>query len=277
MAALPVNTRPGRSTQPDGAGERLQKTLARAGLASRRTIDVWIAAGRVLVNGKPALLGQRVGPQDLIAVDGRPVARTPAAGSRLRVLALNKPAGTVCTRRDPAGRPTVFSLLPDARGARWIAVGRLDVNTTGLLLFTEDGQLAHRLMHPRYEVTREYAVRVFGAVDEAMLVRLRGGVEIDGDPLAFDAVLPQAGSGANQWFSCTLRTGRNREVRRLWESQGVRVSRLIRVRFGNIALPKRVPMGKTAEITGEALAGLYRLVALQPAPATPAPARVRRS
>lgn len=249
--------------------ERVQKVLADLGLGSRREIEGWIVAGRVRVNGQPALLGVRVGPTDSVTVDGRAVTRrrfreAPAA----RVLAYHKPEGEVATRRDPEGRPTVFEHLP--RG-RWIAVGRLDVNTTGLLLFTNDGALAAALMHPRSAVEREYAVRVFGEVPEGTLERLREGVELDDGPAHFDQVVDAGGEGRNHWFRAVLREGRQREVRRLWESQGVRVSRLIRVRYGPFALPRMLRPGRWQELGPSAIDGLRAAAGLPVA----APARAR--
>jgi 23S rRNA pseudouridine2605 synthase len=249
--------------------ERVQKVLADLGLGSRREIEGWIVAGRVRVNGQPALLGVRVGPTDSVTVDGRAVTRrrfreAPAA----RVLAYHKPEGEVATRRDPEGRPTVFEHLP--RG-RWIAVGRLDVNTTGLLLFTNDGALAAALMHPRSAVEREYAVRVFGEVPEGTLERLREGVELDDGPAHFDQVVDAGGEGRNHWFRAVLREGRQREVRRLWESQGVRVSRLIRVRYGPFALPRMLRPGRWQELEPSAIDGLRAAAGLPVA----APARAR--
>jgi 23S rRNA pseudouridine2605 synthase len=210
---------------------RLQKALADAGLGSRREIERWIESGRVQLNGVVATLGQKVGPDDSVLVDGRPVrlVRNPAAA--IRVIAYNKPEGEICSRRDPEGRPTVFGALPRIRDARWVIVGRLDFNTSGLLLATDSGELAARLMHPGQQIEREYLVRVLGEVDAAMLARLRAGVALDDGMAAFDEVREQpGGSGSNRWFSVVLREGRNREVRRLWESQGCKVSRLKRVR-----------------------------------------------
>lgn len=246
------------------AGERLQKVLAQAGHGSRREIETWISAGRVAINGRPAQLGARVGPNDKVTIDHKPVKLPIAAVRPARVLALHKPLATICSRRDPEGRSTVFSLLPGLVDERWIAVGRLDVNTTGLLLFTDDGELAHRLMHPRHQVEREYLVRVFGEVDDDVVQRLRDGVRIDGERVAFDHLERHDGAGSNQWYRCALHSGRNREVRRLWESQGVQVSRLIRIRFGNIVLPRELAPGAYVELAGAPLANLMRLVGMKP-------------
>ncbi|MBI2801907.1 MAG: rRNA pseudouridine synthase [Gammaproteobacteria bacterium] len=259
------------------AGDRVQKVLARAGLGSRREIETWIVAGRVTVNGKPATLGVRVSESDRIVVDGRPIATATPRPLAPRVLMLHKPAGTVCTRHDPDGRPTVHELLPEEARSRLIAVGRLDFTTSGLLLFTDDGELAHRLMHPRYAVMRQYAVRVFGGADETLLARLRQGVDVDGERLLLDAVTRQHGSGSNEWFTCTLRTGRNREVRRLWESQGCTVSRLIRVAFAGLQLPRGLHAGRWAELPAPELAALYALVDLTPYSTPTAPTTQRRS
>lgn len=243
--------------------EKLQKVLARAGVGSRREMERWIEQGRVEVNGRPAALGDRVGPQARVTVDGRPLGKHGVEGPRRRVLAYYKPAGEVTTRSDPEGRPTVFAKLPPVSKGRWITVGRLDVDTLGLLLFTSDGELANRLMHPSYELSREYAVRVFGEVTETMLERLVQGVELDDGRAAFDAVTPQAqGEAANEWYHVTLHRGRRREVRRLWESQGVTVSRLIRVRYGPVALPRGLRRGQYRELSAREVGALAEAVGL---------------
>ena len=249
--------------------EKLQKVLARAGFGSRRQIERWIEEGRITVDNAPATLGARVSPDQTIRVDGRQVP-THVFQSKPRILIYHKPEGEVCTRSDPQGRPTVFEKLPKLRGARWIAIGRLDFNTSGLLLFTTDGELANRLMHPSHEVEREYAVRVLGKVDDDMLARLKQGVMLEDGPAHFDAIKEAGGAGANRWFHVVLREGRNREVRRLWEAVGVKVSRLIRVRFGPIPLPPHFHAGRTVELDEEASAALYDSVGLKP-PAAPAP------
>ncbi len=243
-------------------GERVQKVLAQAGYGSRREIERWIAAGRVSVNGATVSLGDRVSARDRIMLDGKPV-RLAAKSPRVRVIALHKPEGIICTASDPGGRPTAESLLPAKDGMRWIGIGRLDVNTSGLLLFTTSGDLANRLMHPRYGIDREYAVRVFGDVDGEVLTRLKSGVEIDDESYAFDDIVRGNGRGANRWYYCVVRQGRNREVRRLWESQGVQVNRLIRTRFGNVMLPRDLKPGDHFEVKGVMLDDLYRLANFQ--------------
>lgn len=236
--------------------EKLQKVLARAGFGSRREIEGWISAGRVSVNGKVATLGDRVSPGDVLRVDGRVVPRRRKEGPQRRVIAYHKPVGEVVTRSDPEGRPTVFRNLPRAVNGRWIAVGRLDVNTAGLLLLTTDGELANRLMHPSSEVEREYAVRVFGEVSPAVLERLRQGVELEDGPARFDSIVDAGGDGANHWYHVVIREGRNREVRRLWESQGVVVSRLTRVRYGPAALDRSLRQGKCKDLPAPVLKAL---------------------
>ncbi len=230
--------------------EKLQKVLARAGHGSRREIETMIEAGRVSVDGKVAKLGDRVEvtPAMKIRLDGHVLSIKESEEVVCRVLAYYKPEGELCTRSDPEGRPTVFDRLPKLRGSRWVAVGRLDVNTSGLLLFTTDGELANRLMHPSREVEREYAVRVFGQVDDAKVKQLSKGVQLEDGPAAFRTISFQGGEGLNQWYNVTLTEGRNREVRRLWEAVGVQVSRLIRVRYGDIDLPKGLPRGGWAEL-----------------------------
>ncbi|HGO5814548.1 TPA: 23S rRNA pseudouridine(2605) synthase RluB [Mannheimia haemolytica] len=247
-------------------GEKLQKILARAGQGSRRELEEIIAAGRVSVDGKMATLGDRVqvSSSTKIRIDGHLVNLMPAQKEICRVLMYYKPEGELCTRSDPEGRATVFDRLPRLSGARWIAVGRLDINTSGLLLFTTDGELANRLMHPSREVEREYSVRVFGNIDDAMLQRLRKGVQLEDGPANFKQIKVVGGTGLNQWFDVTLTEGRNREVRRLWESQGVEVSRLIRIRYGNIKLDKALPRGGWEEMGLEQVNYLRELVGLPP-------------
>ncbi|MEK1942232.1 MAG: 23S rRNA pseudouridine(2605) synthase RluB [Pseudomonas sp.] len=232
------------------AGEKLQKVLARIGMGSRRDVEAWIAEGRVKVNGNLATLGQRVDLHDAIVVDGRLLKREEASEETRRVLIYNKPDGEICTRDDPDGRPTVFDRLPRPKDGRWINIGRLDINTTGLLMFTTDGELANRLMHPSYQMDREYAVRVRGEVDEEMIERLKTGVMLEDGPARFtDIQEAPGGEGFNHWYHCVVMEGRNREVRRLWESQGLVVSRLKRVRFGPVFLTSDLTMGRWREMS----------------------------
>lgn len=244
--------------------EKLQKVLARAGKGSRRELEALIAAGRVSVDGKIATLGDRVdiNLSPAIRVDGHIVNVKAEAGGICRVMAYYKPEGELCTRNDPEGRPTVFDRLPRLQGARWIAVGRLDVNTCGLLLFTTDGELANRLMHPSREIEREYAVRVFGHLDDEKFRSLSVGIQLEDGPAAFKTLRHSGGEGINQWYNVTITEGRNREVRRLWEAVGVQVSRLMRVRYGDITLPKGLPRGGYAELDLVAVNYLRQLVAL---------------
>lgn len=252
------------STPHVAHGEKLQKVLARMGLASRRDIEQWISEGRVKVNGAVASLGQRVDRLDAIAVDGRLIKREEAAVVR-RVLIYNKPDGEICTRNDPEGRPTVFDRLPRPKEGRWINIGRLDINTTGLLLFTTDGELANRLMHPSYEMDREYAVRVRGEVDDEMIERLKTGVMLEDGPARFtDIQEAPGGEGFNHWYHCVVMEGRNREVRRLWESQGLVVSRLKRVRFGPVFMTSDLPMGRWREMSQAEVDILSQEVGLTP-------------
>lgn len=237
--------------QPIGpAGEKLQKVLARIGVGSRRDVEAWISHGRIKVNGKDATLGQRVDMHDAITIDGKVIKREEAAESVRRVIMYNKPDGEICTRVDPEGRPTVFDKLPKPKEGRWINIGRLDINTTGLLMFTTDGELANRLMHPSFEMDREYAVRVRGEVDDEMIERLKAGVVLEDGPARFtDIQQAPGGEGFNHWYHCVVMEGRNREVRRLWESQGLVVSRLKRVRFGPVFLNSDLPMGRWREMS----------------------------
>ncbi|PHM38788.1 23S rRNA pseudouridine(2605) synthase RluB [Xenorhabdus innexi] len=244
--------------------EKLQKILARSGHGSRREIEGYIQQGRISIDGKIATLGDRieVKPGTKIRFDGRILNIKEPQKTVCRVLAYYKPEGELCTRHDPEGRPTVFDRLPKMQGARWIAVGRLDINTCGLLLFTTDGELANRLMHPSREVEREYAVRVFGEVDNAKLRQLTQGVQLEDGPASFKTISFKGGEGINQWYNVTLTEGRNREVRRLWEAVGVQVSRLIRVRYGDIDLPKGLPRGGWTELGLEQTNYLRQLVEL---------------
>ncbi|EEB45927.1 pseudouridylate synthase [Providencia alcalifaciens DSM 30120] len=244
--------------------EKLQKILARSGHGSRREIEGLLKEGRISVDGKMATLGDRVEVKATtkIRLDGRLLAIKEPEKEICRVMAYYKPEGELCTRHDPEGRPTVFNRLPRLTGARWIAVGRLDVNTSGLLLFTTDGELANRLMHPSREVEREYAVRVFGEITDAKIRQLTTGVQLEDGPASFKTVSYRGGEGMNQWYNVTLTEGRNREVRRLWESVGVQVSRLIRVRYGDIDLPKGLPRGGWTELGLEQTNYLRELVEL---------------
>lgn len=243
--------------------ERLQKLLASAGVGSRREIEQWIKEGRIKVNRITATLGDKATPQDRVTLNGKPLRLSNVEYIKHRVLIYHKPIGEVCTRTDPENRPSVFEKLPQLRQGRWIMVGRLDINTCGLLLFTTDGELANRLMHPSYQVEREYAVRVLGEVTKETLDALRKGVTLNDGPAAFDSIVDAGGTGANHWYHVTLHEGRNREVKRLWESQGVVVSRLMRVRFGEIQLPRLLRPGTFRDLDETEMRSLYRNVELK--------------
>ncbi|GAB6041952.1 23S rRNA pseudouridine(2605) synthase RluB [Endothiovibrio diazotrophicus] len=237
--------RPSRGDGHEGAGERLQKVLAGGGYGSRREIEGWIAEGRISVDGIIATLGTRVHGDELIRLDGRRLSTKRLEGAPRQVLIYHKPEGEVVSRSDEAGRDTVFSRLPrPEQGGRWVNVGRLDLNTAGLLIFTTDGELAHRLMHPSTEIEREYAVRVLGEVAPETITELEQGVELEDGPARFERIKDAGGEGANHWYHVVIKEGRNREVRRLWESRGVTVSRLIRIRFGPITLPRELRAGR---------------------------------
>ncbi|MCO7050629.1 23S rRNA pseudouridine(2605) synthase RluB, partial [Proteus terrae] len=244
--------------------EKLQKILARSGHGSRREIEAYLQEGRISIDGTKAKLGDRIDVTTTakIRLDGRILNIREAQKDVCRVLAYYKPEGELCTRSDPQGRPTVFQRLPRLNSARWIAVGRLDVNTSGLLLFTTDGELANRLMHPSREVEREYAVRVFGEIDDAKIRQLTRGVQLEDGPASFRSVSYRGGEGINQWYNVSLTEGRNREVRRMWEAVGVQVSRLIRVRYGDIDLPKGLPRGGWVELGLDQINYLRQLVEL---------------
>jgi 23S rRNA pseudouridine2605 synthase len=245
------------------AGERLQKVLANAGLGSRREIEGWIAAGRVKVNGQLAKLGDRVGPDAQITIDDRPIGARRLSVPERYVILYNKPEGELVSRQDPEGRPTVFQRLPRLPSGRWIAVGRLDVNSAGLLLLTTDGDLANRLMHPSSVIEREYAVRVHGEVTEEMVRQLVSGVELEDGPARFEEVVESGGEGANRWFHLVIMEGRKREVRRLWEAVGATVSRLKRVRYGPIILDSKVKSGQWRELDEDERKALLEVAGLK--------------
>ena len=250
--------------------ERLHKVLAQAGLGSRRALEQRIADGMVKVNGETAQVGMSVGGGDRIEIDGRSFVAS-ALSEPPRVLMYNTPEGEVTTREDPEGRPTIFDALPALKGARWIAIGRLDINTTGLLLLTTDGELANAMMHPSYEIEREYVCRVRPPegeedVSDKLVDRLRRGVALEDGPAKFEKIERINATGSHSWFQVTLTEGRNREVRRLWESQGYQVSRLKRVRYGDITLPRLLKRGHAVEMEASEVERLRKLFGLEHAP-----------
>mgnify|MGYP003756690395 FL=1 len=234
--------------------------LARAGFGSRREIESWIEQGRIKVNGKVAVIGERVVDTDKVVVDGKKLAPQRSIRLDKRVLLYNKPEDEICTRKDPEGRPTVFDKLPPLKHGRWVSIGRLDINTSGLLLFTTDGELANKLTHPSSMVEREYAVRVMGEVTPAMIQSMHDGVIIDDHLCRFTDIQFYAGEGLNQWYHVVLMEGRNREVRKIWESQGLKVSRLKRVRFGPIFIPSTVRRGDFQELAKNDIEKLRKIV-----------------
>lgn len=245
--------------------ERIQKVLSRAGHGSRREVEAWIRDGRIQVNGKVAEIGVPITVTDKVFLDGKRL-RLGAPNIKPRVIALHKPVGVICSKKSERGERTIYSLLPRVERSRWIGVGRLDINTSGVILFTNHGELANRLMHPRYRIDREYAVRVYGQVSDDALQAMRDGVEIDGEVHKLSDVVfgEEHGSpGSNKWYYCVVRQGRNREVRKIWESQGVQVSRLARVRFANVVLPRNLKIGKYKDVEGVMLSDLYDLVGLK--------------
>ncbi len=251
------------------ADEKLHKVLARSGIGSRREMERWIQDGRIIVNNEKATLGDRIGPQDVVKVDGHEAKLVFGKDATRRVLIYNKPVGEICTRHDPEGRATVFRHLPPLKEGRWIAIGRLDINTSGLLLFTTDGELANALMHPSANIDREYAVRVLGDVSEATLKTLTEGVLLDDGMARFSDVQYFDGEGANKWYHCVVMEGRNREVRRLWESQELQVSRLKRVRYGPVFLPSDVRAGTWREMTPKEVKELSKMMEVTPKKSRP--------
>ena len=257
--------------------QRLHKVLASCGFGSRRAMEDMILAGRITVNRMPAEIGQKVGPGDEVRINGEPV-KVRFAEPKARVLVYHKPAGELVTRDDPDERPTVFGMLPAIHDGRWIAVGRLDYNTEGLLLFTNSGELANRLMHPRYEVEREYAVRVLGRLSDEQVATLLRGVELDDGPAKCEKVEDAGGDedASNHWYKVVVKEGRNREVRRLFETLGLTVSRLLRVRYGRVAMPPQLKRGEVMELEPQETNALLRSAGLKangggPSPQGPRP------
>lgn len=244
-------------------GEKLQKLLANVGLGSRRSLEQTIQAGRVSINGQIAKLGDRATLQDEIRIDGRLVRLKAEREKRRRVIAYYKPEGEICSAHDPEGRPTVFDRLPKLTGDRWVMVGRLDINSSGLLLFTNDGELAHRLMHPSNEVVREYAVRVLGEVTPQISRQLTIGVELEDGLAKFDDIKEGGGVGVNKWYHVTIKEGRKREVRRMFDSQNLKVSRLIRTRYSTVHLPKELRTGRFIELDAKEIGRLVESVGLR--------------
>ena len=244
--------------------EKLQKVLARVGLGSRRYMEEVIAAGRVSVNGQVAQVGERIEPGDELRIDGRKVQFQIEDEIRRRVLIYYKPEGEICSRNDPESRPTVFDNLPTIANDRWVMVGRLDINSTGLLLFTNDGELANRLMHPSNEIEREYAVRVMGEVTPQLRNNMLNGVVLDDGPAKFESFSEIGGEGINRWYQVVVKEGRNREVRRIFESQGLKVSRLLRTRYGTVILPRELRTGRWMELDKTDIDNLAKAVELKP-------------
>lgn len=240
--------------------ERIQKALARLGLGSRREIESWIAQARVVVDDQPAVLGQQITERSKVLLDGKPVRLSRVFAGSARVILYHKPVGEICSRDDPQGRPSVFDRLPRLRGQRWVSVGRLDINTSGILIFTTDGDLAHRLMHPSSGVEREYRCRVRGVVTKETIDRLLQGIRLDRELCRFESVSGGSGGGANQWFRVVIKEGRYREVRRLWQSVGCTVNRLIRTRYGPFTLDRRHPAGQAVELGADFKAELVRSI-----------------
>ena len=250
------------AVDPEATPQRLHKLLALAGLGSRRDMETLIASGRITINGKVAEVGAGVVASDVVRLDSRPL-HLPFEAELPQVLLYHKPEGEIVSQDDPENRASVFDKLPRVRGGKWIAIGRLDMNTSGLLIFTTSGELANRFMHPRYEVEREYAVRIFGELTEGEMAQLTYGIELDDGPANFDSIRAQGGEGANHWYEVVLREGRNREVRRLFEAFQKPVSRLIRVRFGAINLPPRLKRGQMMHLEAKEVLSLMEWAELE--------------
>ena len=242
--------------------QRIQKVLANQGIGSRRQIDAMLQEGRIQVNGKQAQPGDQISGGEKISIDGKPV-RLARFEPRPKLLMYHKPVGVVSTRSDPEGRPTVFKQLPGLNQGRWIGIGRLDINTSGLLLFTTHGELANRMMHPSFELEREYAVRVRGDITEEKLAQLKSGIELEGGLAHFDQVIDGGGQGSNHWYHVVLREGKNREVRRLWEAVDAEVSRLVRVRYHQFNLPKWLKPGKSRFFDDDVVEKLFDSLQLE--------------
>lgn len=248
-------------------GEKLQKILARAGFGSRRSVETLIAEGLVKVNGRTAKLGDRATTQDKIKVKDKPIKESRLQLQPTQVILYNKPEGRVCTRKDEQGRQTIFQQLPRIINGRWVSIGRLDLNTSGLLILTNNGELANRMMHPSYEMEREYTVRVFGELTDQQLKQVTKGVQLEDGPARFTKVTKMQkysdDESINNWYRVTLKEGRYREVRRIWEAVGVQVSRLHRVCYGDFSLPRNLRRGKTQELTWKQVNQLLRSVGLK--------------
>jgi len=246
--------------------DKLQKLLAHAGMGSRREIETWISDGRVSVNGKRAKLGDRADAADRILVDGKLMSLSDVSGQQIKALIYHKPEGEICTRKDPKGRPTIFENLPGIPGGRWVSVGRLDINTSGLILLTNNGELANKLMHPSTGLEREYLVRIRGTASQETITKLtRDGVDIDGKPARFERVLASdmADEGTNHWYKVVIKEGRYREVRRMWDAVGHTVSRLKRIRYGTVRLTRDIKRGQHTKIAPKQLEKLVISVGIQ--------------